>query len=275
MKPRFAEFVGVDFSGAVDAGRHLFVAIGRPEGARLALHTLLRGDALPGGGAGREAALAALVAFLADRERALIGCDFPFSLPAELIGATDWASFAAGFAADYPDPEAFRDACRRRAPGRERRRRTDRESGTPFAAYNLRLYRQTYWGIARVLAPLAALPGIGIAPMLRPGVSGTVLVESCPATTLKRLGLYRPYKGRGDGPADMRRTILARLEAEGLACPAGPAALAVADPAGDALDAAIAMTAVWRSIGDEGRNLTPRDAVDSIEARVYDWPPPG
>ncbi|NNG02973.1 MAG: hypothetical protein HKM95_02600 [Inquilinus sp.] len=272
MNPRFSEFIGVDFSGAVDAGRRLWVAIGHPEGDRLALRQLMRGSDLPDSGTARERALAALAAFLAGRERALIGCDFPFSLPRELIAAPDWLSFATGFAAAYPDPEVFRQGCRARSADGERRRRTDRETGTPFAAYNLRLYRQTYWGISRVLAPLAAESAVGIAPMHRHGTATTVVVESCPASTLKRLGRYRPYKGRGPALAGVRRSILAVLEDAGLACPEALAAEAIGDPGGDALDAIIAATAVWRTIGAEGRDLAPRDAVDALEARVYDWP---
>ena len=246
------------------------MAEGVPVDGRLEVRDLRRACDLPGGGADRNPALAALRSHLADQENALIGLDFPFSLPAELVDAPDWAGFVRGFTGRYSDPEAFRNACRRRTGGKELKRRTDRRTATPFCAYNLRLYRQTYWGIAQVLSPLCEDPGVAIVPVLeRPGASAT-LAETCPASSLKRLDCYWPYKGRDPALAAARRSILDRLNREGLRCADAIGTAAVEDIGGDALDAVIAAMTMWRVATDA--RLSARDAVDAIEARVFAWP---
>ncbi len=268
MTGRFDRFLGVDFSAAKDAGDRIWIAMATPRDSRLAVAELIRARDLPGGGRRLETALTALRRFLGSQDRALVGLDFPFSLPAPLIDEADWPAFALGFDRRYPDPDAFRDACRRRAGGREWRRRTDREALTPFAAYNLRLYRQTYWGIAAVLAPLVRAGRVAIAPMHRPPGASTVLAEICPASTLKRLGCYGGYKGIGAAPTAARIKILVRLRAEGLACGENHADTARADSGGDALDAMIACLAAWR-VAEDSTLLRPRDRLDAIEARVW------
>lgn len=266
MRPAFGRFIGVDFSAAADAGRGIWIAAGTPRGTVLRIDLLVAARDLPGGGIARDAALAGLRAFLAAQRDALVGLDFPFGLPAPLVDAPDWRGFLADFTRRHPDAEAFRASCRARTGGRELRRRTDREARTPFCAYNLRLYRQTWWGIAAIVAPLVAA-GAGAPPML-PAVPGTPnLAEICPASTLKALGLYPSYKGRATALADARAAILARIGTEGLEVPADIGATAVADPGGDALDALIAAFAAWRA-ALRPELFEARDALDLIEARV-------
>lgn len=269
MSRRFGRFLGVDFSGARNAGNGIWVAEGSDVEGRLVIDQLRRARDLPGGAVDRTSALSALRGHLAVQDSALVGLDFPFSLPSELIDAPAWPAFARGFAARYQDPEAFREDCRRRTGGRELKRRTDRETKTPFCTYNLRLYRQTYSGIANILAPLADNPRIAIATVLERPDANCTLAETCPASSLKRLGLYRPYKGRGDALRDWRTAILERLREEGLDCSEALAQLAMADIGGDALDAIIAAATMWRCAAG---NLTAVDEVDALEARVFAWP---
>lgn len=272
MKARFGRFIGVDFSGARDAGKAIWIAEGCPVDGGLEIERLRRASDLPDGGTDRSAALIALRTHLADQDNALIGLDFPFSLPGELVDAPDWAGFARGFAGRYSDPEAFRDACRGRTGGKELKRRTDRRTATPFCAYNLRLYRQTYWGIAQILSPLATDSRVAIVPVLdRPGASAT-LAETCPASSLKRLDCYRPYKGREPALVEARRSILGRLEREGLRCSDAIGSTAVEDSGGDALDALIAAMTMWRVANVRGARFQARDTIDALEARVFAWP---
>ena len=272
MSPRFDRFIGVDFSGGRKAGDAIWIAEGVAGSGGLTIDSLRRARDLPQGGQDRAAALAALRGHLASREGALIGLDFPFSLPGDLIDAPDWPGFARDFTTRHPDAEQFRASCRRRTGGKELKRRTDRRTATPFCAYNLRLYRQTYWGIAAVLAPLVGNGRVAIVPMQRqPGASVT-LAETCPASTLKRLDCYRPYKGRDPALTVSRRGILDRLRREGLRIGEALAACAVEDRGGDALDAVIAAMTMWRVAGMPGDPFQPRDEIDALEARVYAWP---
>ena len=272
MNRPFRRYLGVDFSGARNAGNTIWIAEGSDAGGRLAIDDLRRACDLPGGAVDRETALHALRDHLAGQHGAVVGLDFPFSLPDRLVDAPDWPIFAGGFAARYPEPALFREDCRRRSGGLELKRRTDRETRTPFCAYNLRLYRQTYWGIARILAPLAEDPRIGIATVLDRPYARCTLAETCPASSLKRLGLYRPYKGRGDGLREWRAAILDRLLKEDVVCDGALRETAIADTGGDGLDAIIAAATMWRIARDSEKDLTARDRIDALEARVFAWP---
>ncbi|MCZ6557292.1 MAG: hypothetical protein O7A69_05885, partial [SAR324 cluster bacterium] len=64
------------------------------------------------------------------------------------------------------------------------------------------------------------------------------LLEICPASTLKRMGRYRPYKGKSSSHRAMRGEILAHLEHSGLVLSSPSLGRKIAeDKGGDALDA--------------------------------------
>lgn len=265
-----ARVLGVDFSGARDAGNKIWIAEAHVTGDGIEIDSCLRARDLAGGAVDRAAALRALTRHLAGRGHALAGLDFPFSLPRRLIPESRWEDFIAGFARRYPTPEAFRDHCTARGGGRELKRRTDIEARVPFSAYNLRLYRQTYWGIREVLHPLIAGDAARVIPIQtlvrdRPGIA-----EICPASILKREGLYLSYKGRGAAPREARASIVEQLiERRLLRRPATPIhSRLLDDPGGDALDAVIAAIGAARVIADPDA-MRPRDDLDRIEARVY------
>ncbi len=267
----FSRFIGVDFSAAADGGRRTWIAITQPAAAGgLRLIDLHPACDLPGGDPAPRRFVPALGDWLARQTGALAGLDFPFSLPERLIDAEDWPSFVLGFAGRHPDPDAFRESCRTRTGGRELRRRCDGEARTPFSAYNLRLYRQTWWGIAGLLAPLVRSGRAQVAPMHLPAGSAVTLAETCPASTLKRLSCRDSYKGAGPNCRSARCAILARLAVEGLAIPAAAAETALSDRGGDALDSMIAAYAAWDCARHRSADLAgPRDRLDRLEARVY------
>ena len=217
----------------------------------------------------RESALAALVEFLSGERRAAVGLDFPFSLPRSLIEETTWEAFLRDFPARYPDADSLREACRRAAGGRELKRRTDIAAKVPFSAYNLRLYRQTHAGIATVLRPLMEADAARVVPMQASAPGKVLLAETCPASLLKRLGLYKPpYKGRGDPPQSARTNLINWLIQRGLLEKPQKSLrnLMIEDKGGDAIDAMLAAVAT--------ANLPPlrraaRDPVERIEGRVY------
>ncbi len=252
--------VGVDFSGAADAGRRLWVAEGRLDaGGRLTLLNCRPARELPGGGLSPPQALAALRAFLLTQPDAAVGVDVPFGVPAALMGEEEWLPFVLAVARRWSTPQAFRAACRAAAGGRELRRLTDREAGTPFSPYNLRLYRQTYFALALLLAPLVAAGEACVLPLQSPRAGRPWLLEVCPAVTLRRLGLYRPYKGPSPALAAAREALVTGLqERAGLMLPDPELArLLVADPGGDALDSVVAALAVARALQQPGGLLGP------------------
>lgn len=261
---------GIDFSGAPDAGSKIWIASGHADGGTLVITACRRAATLPGSGRRRELALEALRAFLAGAGDAAIGLDFPFGVPRAVAGDVAWSDFVAGFRTRFPTADAFREAAVHAAGGKELRRVTDREAQTPFSPYNLRLYKQTYHGIRDVLGPLVRDGHIAVPPM-QPAVAGRPLVlEICPAATLKELGLYVPYKGREAQHRRGRERILRTLEERGLATVAGDEVrTAVLEDAGaDALDGVLAAVAVWRGVAG---GLAVPVARPEYEVEGYVW----
>lgn len=261
-----ARVAGVDFSGARTAGKSIWIAEGSVSPDGILVDGLTRAAELPGGAVALEPALAALVDYVATLNDAVVGFDFPFSIPAALIAQPDWPAFVQHFAGAYPDPGAFRTACSEASATRELKRRTDVEARVPWCAYNLRLYRQTWAGIRHVLWPLVEGDRGRAIPMqnIRSGLPA--IAEVCPASWLKREGLYYPYKGSGAEMLMARTSILdALIERQALQPIAGRMRdTIIGNTGGDALDSVLAAVATAR-IGD----VLPRDGIERLEGRVY------
>ncbi len=264
--------LGVDFSGASDAGRKIWIAEGRrnAKGA-FVLASCIPAIDLPSSGAAPAEAIPALVHYIAGLGgipggAARVGCDFPFSLPRGQLNASTWRGFALGYAAQYANPDAFRAGFRSQPEAAEFKRLTDRMAKTPFNAHNLRLYRQTWWGIAGVLGPLVRMGAAIVYPQQEMRAGKPVLLEVCPASTLKSIGLYPSYKGRGSALRRARQSILEGLVArDALVVPSASLRELLLDNAGgDALDAAIAAVATAQA----DLTTTP-DALQRLEGRVY------
>lgn len=259
--------LGVDFSGASDAGRKIWIAEGRPDGnGALELISCMAAIDLPGGGKAPGEAVPALARHIAGLGAARVGCDFPFSLPRDLVGAKSWRSFALRYAADFADADTFRSLMRTTQNAAEHKRMTDRIAKTPFNSYNLRLYRQTWWGISGVLGPLVASRSAAVRPQQKMLPGKPALIEVCAACTLKSIDLYPPYKGKGATHRKARRRILDHLIERGaLAAPTRRMRTLLLDnEGGDALDAAIGAVATARA-----DLATQPDAYQRLEGRVY------
>ena len=187
---------GIDFSGAKDAGNQIWIAKGVPDGEGLVIEACLRAKELPNSGKDIKVCLAAIVNLVKSNPKAVFGFDFPFGLPTSLVQEITWEDFVLAFPRKYENPEAFQESCREARKGKELKRETDKESRTPFSSYNLRLYKQTYFGISSILSPLVLGDRARILPMQRRKAGKAVVLEICPASTLKASGLYRPYKGK-------------------------------------------------------------------------------
>jgi hypothetical protein len=261
--------IGVDFSGSAQAGRKIWLAVGRVEDDRLLIDDCVRGATLPDSSRDRTRCLTALRAFIRSAGDALIGFDFPFSLPRELIAEKQWAPFIRSFPARYATPQDFRRACFTAAHEHELRRVTDVETKTPFSPYNLRLYWQTYYGLRDVISPLVRDRSVCVLP-LQPGRSGVPrLIEICPASTLKRLKLYLPYKGKSIEQREARALIWRSLQREGLKLASRLKPIVLADPQGDALDSIIAAWATYQARTVIERGLDRAKPEYRIEGYVY------
>jgi hypothetical protein len=255
---------GLDFSGAVDAGRRAWIAEGRPSPEGLEILSCRPVSALPGGAIDRAGALAALRGFIAGMPDAIIGCDFPVSLPRAHIEAASWTDFIDGFR--HADALAFYEHCRRASGGKEPKRATDVESKTPWCAFNIRLYRQSYHGMAELLRPLVTEGKALVLPM-QPAAAGLPwLIETCPASALRHFGWRGSYKGAALG--NQRRRILRGLTEARLLRPLHWSLQKQMgnDSGGDALDSVIAAIATARALGDI---MAGQHKGDLLEGRVY------
>ncbi len=155
-------------------------------------------------------------------------------------------------------------------------RATDRTAKTPFDCYHYRIIYQTFHVIRDVLWPLRRSPGTAILPFqyARLGAARRVLVETCPSSTLKRLGLpHHSYKQPEGGPLTARRRRTRRAILEGLeACVEVGAAdrrRIMRDAAGDALDAVIAAAGAAGAWVSAPHEAIARDARIRREGFLY------
>jgi hypothetical protein len=250
MSERYSRVFGIDFSGAKDAGDRIWIAGGSVADRAVRIESCYPARDLPGSGKKRDRCLKALRTLIAGSGRALFGLDFPFGLPQELTSCNKWEAFVLAFPSEHPNPEAFRQACREAAPGRELKRQTDRETKAPFSPYNIRLYRQTYYGISRLLSPLVGTHQASALPMQPPEQGSPLVLEICPASTLKKENLYVPYKGNSEDRRRARQRILETLEGQIRIRNEEIRLTVINDTGGDALDSIIAAMATYRAQHD-------------------------
>lgn len=211
--------LGVDFSGASDAGRGIWLTEARAGREGLAVEACYR--AADRWGTDRERAHAGLRERVVAGSFDVVGLDFPFSLPAALLEehcGGRWRGLLEWLAGDGPaDPEAFASTCRSTARAHTGdgaaalRRETDLRRGA-LCPYGRRVQYQTFYGVRDVLGGLADREDVAVAPM-QGREADTVVVEVYPAATFGWLGAYREgYTGETDRDARRRETNLAAVE---------------------------------------------------------------
>lgn len=233
--------LGVDWSGARTARRKIWAArVNLEEGA---LTRIWR----PFHGSRSAAEVAARVQdWLASERFDVAGFDFCFGLAQSHLVALDLprsgpSDLGSALAGRFRDADEFK-----RAAGRERRRVTDVARGTTFAPTNLRMYRQTYWG-------LCALSGVEL-PVPPWTCGSAAVVEVFPRHVRRALG----------GHADRRSALVAT----GLQFTPRDVATIVADAEGDALDAVLAAIAAGSALAGAFQGA-PTHAATSGEGWIY------
>jgi hypothetical protein len=279
----FSSIFGVDFSGARLAGRNTWLASLEPTPRRRGRPAFRLTSLAPleklCGTAERAAALAFLVKLIAESERALWALDFPFGLPVEVVGAR-WARQFDFLREWGEDDYGVGLECVRRAKllggPNHIRRLTDIEEKAPFDPYHYRIIYQTFYGMRDVLGPLRRRRQTAILPFQyrRLDAARRVLVEACPASTLKRLGLpHFNYKQPEGGRLIAKRLRARRAILDGLA---EHVAFSDADRrammrngGGDAIDAVIAALGAARAWQASDHRLIARHARYPREGRLY------
>ena len=281
---RFKAIYGVDFSGARLAGRNTWVARierrKRSEGCQSAwrLAELARLEDLCGT-AERAGALGHLVELIAGSEGALWSLDFPFGMPVEVLGERwgkqfefigEWGED--GYGAGLECVRRSKELC----GTKHIRRLTDIEERAPFDPYHYRIIYQTFHGMRDVLAPLMRRRHTAILPFHYRRLSNArrVLVEACPASTLKRMNLpHQNYKQPEGGPLSPRRRRTRRRILDGLArhvCINPSDRLRIMrNGGGDALDAVLAALGAARSWRETDHASVAKHKRYPREGRLY------
>ena len=246
---------GVDFSGS-DAGGEAGIRVatrqGGPEGVVDRIERIDRAGL-------RRRIIAGLET--GDQHRWLI--DAPFGIPLATLEAcgieATWEA-TVRWMASFDSPRDWRRGVRSMTR-KEPRRVADRNSWTPLASMNLRIFKQTWTAMVELLVPLAAA-GVRVEPLAGPLGSNVVVAEGCPASLLKRAGdSARGYKGRTEGNRQRRNEILAIARSDwGLSVQEEAASQALAGQGGDDLDALLLTL-------DPLVTVIPSEAT--IEGRVY------
>ncbi|MFA5110526.1 MAG: hypothetical protein WC443_03880 [Desulfobaccales bacterium] len=243
---------GVDFSGALYAGRKIWISLAAITGGVLHIRDCFRGLSLPNSGRKLQDCLSALVTFIASHRNSLFGIDFPFGIPqamAETFGCDNWTGFIFSFPGKFNNPQEFQRNCKEVFGKREAKRTTDKESHTPFAPYNLRLFKQTYFGITGILYPLLKTGSARVIPMQEIIDDKPLILEICPRSTLVRERIAdKKYKGKTKVNRENRQQILNRLMDRNVVIPKDLSRVIVADTEGDALDSVIAAYTVGKSL---------------------------
>lgn len=262
VDPAIHTVIGVDYSGAAESGKTAWAA-------ELAAETKLKlGDDSPrfrlvslqplgklAGGDDRQSVNAYLVDRISRRRQTFWGCDFPFGLPIELpIGG--WAeqlSHAETFDGSAKEfGTALVEMTERVLGAKHVRRLTDRETQTPFDCYHYRIIYQTFHGMRDVLGKVVDDPNVAVLPFqyARFGRASSVVVEACPSSTLKRLGLpHQRYKQSGGKPPEKThkktRQVILKTVSKYVEISPHRRRVMLRDSGGDALDAVLAGLGAW------------------------------
>ncbi len=277
----FSTIYGVDFSGAALAGRNIWIARCTPaRRSRLILHDLHRLEGLAGTAA-REPALAHLVGLIGASDDALWAIDCPFGVPLEVLDdGTTWLDQLRLLESWEDGAYAFGLWCLNRAKrlggAMHLRRATDLDTKAPFDCYHYRMIYQTFHGMRDVVAKLARRRGTMVAPLQhrRAGTARRVLVEACPSSTLKRLGLpHQNYKQPTGGPLTHKRRrtraeIVRRL-GEHVDISDRHRRRIMRNPGADALDAVIAAVGAHQAWRAADHRAIARHARYPREGRIY------
>jgi len=279
----FEAVFGVDFSGARQAGRTTWIAqlhqVDTDGAPPFALGSLDRLDRLVGTPE-RGAALAHLVRLVRESKKALWAFDFPFGLPVELFPERSrWPRQLALVREYAADDYGLGLECIRRARSLGRmhiRRQTDVDARAPFDPYHYRIIYQTFYGMHDVLRPLKRDRGTAVLPFQydRLNSADRVLVEACPASTLKRLGLpHQNYKQPAGGPMTRRRRLTRRAIIDGVSALVGfgdrERRVMMRDPGGDALDAVLAALGAAQAFASVDHVAIARHARYPREGHLY------
>jgi Protein of unknown function (DUF429) len=277
--PPVKTVIGVDYSGAAQSGRNAWLA----ETAVISqTNTLELAKISPIGRLACDDSRESINDYLADRignaNQTLFGMDFPFGLPIELnLGS--WPKQLESLRKFKGDAKAYGHflvaRTEKKLGTKHVRRATDREASTPFDCYHYRIIYQTFHGMRDVLAKVADDEATAVWPFqYERDAAKRIVVEACPSSTLKRLGLpHRLYKQSGDRPIEPQHQKNRQLILQGIqsfiSIKPHQRRILMTNPGGDALDAVLAAVGSWHAFMQDDHSLISKHTRYPLEGRVY------
>ncbi len=255
--PQSGIFLGLDWSGSAKPGKKIWAAQlsfeGTKKGKLIKLYQPFSEKHTP------PQIAEEFADWLQTQSFEVAGFDFCFSLPRghPVKGIPKNPRRLGKWIRRFQTPEEFKSAL-----GRERKRATDRHLGTPFAPTNLRIFRQTYWGL-RALADICN----PILPWDKPGPRA--IVEVFPNHTAAFLTGTIPYKGTRFMHEEARRDLLREIQYKArIQITKGDEERMIADSQGDAIDAVLAAIAAAHAKATRFAGV-PETIVKSGEGWIY------
>ncbi|MGM0770194.1 MAG: hypothetical protein ACQESU_01060 [Halobacteriota archaeon] len=241
---------GVDFSGSKIACKKIRISRGTVHNRTLHIDSCCPISELMPESTRKDRGncLSFLRKLISSNADAIFGLDLSMGFPEALYNGESWESSILKFSKTYSSPEDFRTKCRNQMDNKEVKRKTEKEKKAPFCVYNLRLYRQTYYGIRCIIEPLLKERSARIIPIQEPQPDKASLAEVCPACTLKRKGIYIPYKGKSKKELENRRMILSEMKKWDIELEDHIVAAALEDTEGDSLDSILAAYAAYGAL---------------------------
>lgn len=258
--------IGIDFSGAQDAGRHIWITEGTINGSVLDVTTCKQATDYFDCSAAQGTVYQYLVELIVQQQDATVGIDCPFSIPKAafdtIFTVSRWEAFITSPRWGNLNPNTFQGQCKNVCGNALRDTEAVHRADCP---YSQRVYKQLFYGIRDVLEPLVQR-GVSVAPMVDAGSNVTVL-ETYPAATLARGDQFfaTRYKGRSGTTARRRHNVqeLSHLTAIDLGTISQQKV--IDDTDGDALDSLIAALATFKASGSPF-SVTP---MTPVEGYIY------
>ena len=271
--PHKRRIYGIDFSGALDAGKKIWIADGAINNGRLMIGNCESAGDFLKTGVERDKCLRALREFITGKKDCVFAMDFPFGLPLQFVRENSWEAFVLNFHEHYEKAEYLKNECKSITGNRESKRVTDQRSKAPFSPYNLRVYRQTYYGINNILRPLVQEQKACVLPMQAAHPDKPWIIEICPASTLKNLFNLKKlfsYKGSTRYHEKAQERILTAIERKDVSIMEETLRKKILkERSGDALDSVIAAYAGFRALNDPSFLLIRENTTIMIEGHVF------
>ncbi|WP_423743939.1 DUF429 domain-containing protein (plasmid) [Haladaptatus sp. SPP-AMP-3] len=261
------DVVGIDFSGAKDAGKHIWISTGTEYPGTLQITYCEQASDFFGVGTDRNTVFKELVDWIDSLNNATVGIDFPFGVPkvmAEVMfQAKSWKEFVNSSLWSGLNPERFRQQCVNFSKNELRDTDAMHRADCP---HSIRIYKQTFYGVKDILQPLLQR-NVSIAPMVKNG--NTTVLETYPAATLaKEEGLFATrYKNRASTRDRRKHNVHALSHLQDLDIGGISNNKIVDNKRGDAMDSLVAALAAFRASQNSSLfNISPQT---QIEGHIY------